>query len=106
MTGPEKRYFKVYTARLAPSTHANQQSLFDAIGAMAVYNEKALLHQFQDRRSVNHFTTTKHRLYDAVLRSLTAFHLENSIDARIARMLHQVELLHEYYTRASVQIEL
>lgn len=95
MTGPEKRYFKVYTARLAPSAHKNQQALFDAVGAMENYNEKALLRQFQGSRSVNHFTTTKHRLYDAVLRSLAAFHLENSIDARIGRMLHQVEVLHD-----------
>ncbi len=95
MTGPEKRYFKVYTARLAPSAHKNQQALFDAICAMETYDEKALLHQFQDSRSVNHFTTTKHRLYDAVLRSLTGFHLENSIDARLGRLLHQVEVLHD-----------
>ncbi|MBL7940241.1 MAG: hypothetical protein JNL43_12840 [Flavobacteriales bacterium] len=95
MTGPEKRYFKVFTARLAPGTSGDQHVLFDAIAAMTTYDEQALLEQLADRRSQKHFTTIKHRLYDAVLRSLSAFHVEGSIDARLARSMHQVEVLHD-----------
>ncbi len=95
MTGPEKRYFKVYTLRLAPGTSGDQHFLFDAIAAMATYDEQALLTQVSDRRSQKHFTTIKHRLYDAVLRSLSAFHAEGSVDARLGRLMHQVEVLHD-----------
>jgi len=95
MTGSEKRYFKVFTLRLAPGTSGDQHFLFDAIAAMTTYDEQALLEQVSDRRSQKHFTTIKHRLYDAVLRSLSAFHAEGSVDARLGRLMHQVEVLHD-----------
>jgi len=97
MTGSEKRYFKVYTSRQAPGSHREQQALFDAFAALQVYDEQFILGRFKGKRSLNQFTTIRHRLYDAVLRSLHAFHMENSIDARMARTMHQVEIL---YARA------
>ena len=95
MTGPEKRYFKVFTVRLAPGTSGDQHFLFDAIAAMTTYDEQALLEQLADRRSRKHFTTIKHRLYEAVLRSLSAFHAEGSVDARLGRLMRHVEVLHD-----------
>ncbi len=95
MTGPEKRYYKVFIGKLAPGAGRDQKALFDAIAAMETFDEASLLIRFQGQRSLGHFTTIKHRLYDAVLRSLAAFHTENSVDARLDRLLHQVDILHD-----------
>jgi len=94
MTRAEKRYFKLYTGRHMPGGRSNQQTLFDAIAAMRDYDEKALLDRFGKEAFTHRFAITKRRLYEAILRSLDAFHAEGSVDARLARLLHQVELLH------------
>jgi hypothetical protein len=39
MTPAEKRYFKLYASRHVKWGKGNQQLLFDAIGAMEVYDE-------------------------------------------------------------------
>lgn len=95
MTGPEKRYFKIHSAHRSSEAHTIQQNLFDTLANTAIYNEKAVLKKFQGASSLNHFTTTKHRLYEAVLKSLGAYHAERSIDARIAKLLSHVGVLHD-----------
>ncbi len=95
MTGPEKRYFKVQFGHRTPKGRNDRIALFDAIAAMEYFDLDALLARFDRKRSVGQFTTIKQRLYDAVLRSLSAYHAEHSIDARLARSLHHVEILHD-----------
>lgn len=95
MSRAEKRYFKLFTGRHMPYGHSNHQVLFDAIASMSEYDEAALLRQFQKEAFTNRFAITKRRLYEAILRSLDAFHAESSIHPRLHRMLHQVELLHQ-----------
>lgn len=95
MTRAERRYFKLFTGRHALEGQSNHQLLFDAIGAMEEYDEAALLEQFKDEAFTNRFSITKRRLYEAILRSLGAFHAESSVESRIHRILHQVELLYK-----------
>lgn len=93
MSPAEKRYFKLHIARHgADQGHA--QRLFDAIAAMERYSEEALIAQHQGAPYIRHFAITKRRLYESILHSLEAFHAESSVDARIHRLLHQVEILH------------
>lgn len=94
MTRAEKRYFKLYTSRHLVAGHSNQQALFDAISAMPTYDLKTLKEQFAGEPFMRRFSITKRRLYEAVLDSLDAFHAESSIDDKLRRMLHHVELLH------------
>ncbi|MEO8589544.1 MAG: hypothetical protein ABI432_09260 [Flavobacteriales bacterium] len=94
MTRAEKRYFKLFTGRHVLEGQSNQQVLFDAIGAMDEYDEPALLARFEHEAFTNRFAITKRRLYEAILRSLGAFHAESSVDSRLNRLLHQVELLY------------
>lgn len=93
MSPAEKRYYKLHAAR-----HGAEQGLahrlFDAIAAMDHYDEAALIEQHQGEPFTRHFAITKRRLYEAILHSLEAYHAESSVDARIHRLLHQVELLH------------
>lgn len=94
MDPAEKRYFKVYTSRHLVGGSSNHQILFDAIDAQDEYDEAALLRRFKKEAFTNRFAITKHRLYDTVLRSLDAYHAESSVDARLRRSLHHVEILH------------
>src|SRR5436190_8087617 len=95
MTRAEKRYFKLYTGRHVLEGQSNQQLLFDAIAAMDDYDESALLARFRHEAFTNRFAITKRRLYETILRSLGAFHAESSVDSRLSRLLHQVEILYK-----------
>ncbi|MDQ3100623.1 MAG: hypothetical protein M3R08_04495 [Bacteroidota bacterium] len=95
MSRAEKRYFKLFTGRHMLGGQSNHQLLFDAIAAMSDYDECALLAQFSSEAFTHRFAITKRRLYEAILKSLDAFHAESSVDARLHRMLHQMELLHQ-----------
>jgi hypothetical protein len=95
MSRAEKRYFKLYTSRHLVGGHSNHQTLFDAIAAMESYDEAALLQRFEGEAFTRRFPITKRRLYEAILASLDAFHADGSVDARLRRMLHQAELLHQ-----------
>ena len=93
MSRAEKRYFKLYTSRHVVAGHSNHQDLFDAIAAMSEYDEKALWKKFAGAAFLHRFSITKRRLYESVLNSLDAFHADSSIDDKLRRMLHHVELL-------------
>jgi hypothetical protein len=95
MSRAEKRYFTLYAKRNAQAGQSNHQLLFDAISAMEVYDEHALLERFKDAAFTHRFAITKRRLYETILRSLDAFHAEASLDARIHRGLHQVRILYD-----------
>lgn len=91
----EKRYFKVYTSRHLIEGHSNYHLLFDAIDAQEMYDEAAILKKYRKEAFTNRFAITKHRLYETVLRSLDAYHAESSVDARLRRALHHVEILYK-----------
>jgi hypothetical protein len=95
MSRAEKRYFKLYTSRHLVGGHSNHQTLFDAIAAMETYDEAVLLERFKGEAFTRRFPIAKRRLYEAILASLDAFHADSSVDARLRRMLHQAELLHQ-----------
>ncbi len=93
MTSMEKRYYKLHIGRKGPG--GGQHELFDAIAAMEEYDEIALLERFKDQPFTRHFAITKRRLYESILRSLDAFHADRSVDARMHRILQQVDLLYQ-----------
>lgn len=95
MSRAEKRYFTLHVKRNAVAGHSNHQLLFDAVASMDVYDEAALLKRFHGEPFTHRFAITKRRLYETVLRSLDAFHAENSLEARIHRGLHQVRILYD-----------
>jgi tetratricopeptide (TPR) repeat protein len=103
LTRSEKRYFKLHLARhTGASARSNHARLFDAIAAMETYDEAQLRERFTDDAFVRHFAITKRRLYEAILHSLDAFHMDSSVDARLRKLLHQTEILYErtLYTEA------
>lgn len=90
----EKRYFKVYTSKLAGKKN-NQQVLFDAIDSLETYDEDVLRKHLKNTTLVRSLATAKTRLYDAILRSLDAYHANSSIDAQLKRTLHCAEILYK-----------
>jgi len=94
MDRAEKRYFKLYAGRHSVAGQNNAQLLFDAIGTMEVYDESILLKKFKREAFAKHFAITKRRLYEQILQSLDAYHANSSADAKLHRLLHQVELLY------------
>jgi len=94
MTRAEKRYFKLHSGRHLSDGERKYHKLFDAIAAADVYDEAVILERFRTEAFTHRFAITKRRLYETVLDSLDAFHAEHSVDARMGRMLHQVQLLY------------
>lgn len=93
MTRAEKRYFKLYCTRHLAAGQGNHTELFDAIASMAEYDEQALRKQFANAAFMRRFPITKRRLYETILNSLDAFHAESSVDDKLRRLLHHVEVL-------------
>ncbi len=106
MTAAEKRYYKTNVARqVSEGNDALHNQLFDAISAMEHYDEALILERFKGTTIAHHLAMAKRRLYESVLRYLSAYHLEGSVDAKLYRALHQVEVLHGrtlYYDAAKV----
>jgi len=89
----EKRYFKLFAERHSGKSENNYHLLFKAIENQEVYDEESILNQFKGNPFVKHFSIAKNRLYHQVLRSLDAYHAEDSIDAELQRYLHYIEIL-------------
>ncbi len=94
MSKAEKRYFKVFSSRHVIGEESNYQILFDAIERMEEYDEEKLLKKFARKPFVRRFSITKNRLYNAVLRSLDAFHSQSSLEAQMRRQIHSAEILY------------
>ena len=93
MSRAEKRHFKLYTSRHLPGGRSSLQLLFDAVAAMPEYDPDALREKFAGQAFMRRFPITKRRLYEAVLESLDAFHAGSTVDDKVSRMLHHVEIL-------------
>ena len=95
LSKPEKRYFKIYSSRHTLGEKNNYQILFDAIDKQKSYDEDAIRKQFEHEAFVKKFSIAKSRLYDAILRSLDAYHANSSIEAQLKRLLHCAEILYK-----------
>jgi len=95
MSSAERRYFKLFIGRHAPEGGTNPQLLFDAIAGMDHYDESAIRTQFKHEAFIKHLAIAKRRLYETILRCLDVFHAESSVDARLNRSLHHVEILYQ-----------
>lgn len=95
MSRAERRYFKLFAERHMVGGQSLHSALFDVIAAQPVYDEQAIRSRFKGAAFLRRYTVTKHRLYDNVLASLEAFHANGSMEARMRRYLHRIELLHQ-----------
>ena len=94
MTKAEKRYFKIFSSRHILGDENNYRLLFAAIDKQEVYDEDRLVKKFSDKQFTHRFSISKNRLYNAILKSLDAFHSNSSVEAQLNRQIHSAEILY------------
>ncbi len=87
LTPPEKRYFKVYAQRHVKGEENNYVLLFNAIDKQDVYDEAKLLRKFKKNTFSKHFSSEKNYLYKLILKSMNAYDLDKSIEAKIRELI-------------------
>ncbi len=100
----EKRFFKVFSSRHVLKGQNNYVSLFDAIEAQEVYDEEAIILQFEGEKMLNRFSVAKAYLYDLIVKAMGVYHAQSSVDNQIFELLRHVSFLHEkcLYEQASL----
>lgn len=93
LTKSEKRYFKVISSRHTIGEENNYIKLFDFIENLDEYNEEQLFEHFKGENFLNKFSITKKRLYESIMKALSSYHANSSIDAQIHRLIHSAEIL-------------
>jgi len=110
LTRQEKRYFKLFASRNMIKDNNNYIKLFDAIEkqkqvatATPRYDEKQIRESFANERFINNLPVTKFFLHKLILKSLRAYHAENSIDLQLKELLAYTEILYQkaLYTQCS-----
>ena len=91
----EKRYFKRYALINGMKKKNNYLRLFKAMERMKGYDEKKLKIKFRGETFTKQIHVTKVYLYKIILRSMRAFHAENSTASGIRGMLSDVAFLHQ-----------
>ena len=91
----EKRYFKLNALRNNAKEQNVSIKLFDAIDDQRIYDEKAIRTLFSKESFVKRLNTAKQNLYEMILKSIDTFHTNNSVEARLRKDLHCIELLYE-----------
>ncbi|MEM9917576.1 MAG: hypothetical protein AAF990_05735 [Bacteroidota bacterium] len=102
LSGPEKRYFKLFVRSNKSDKDNKYIQLFDAIDAQASYDDEALRHQIYDGQPIQSrkFSELKSYLYELILKSLQSYDEKSSVDYRLKSALQSIKAL---YKRAHYQ---
>ncbi len=93
LTKSEKRFFKLSSSLQAGEK--NYLKIFDAIDKQQVYEEADIKKQFAGERFVNHFPSEKNHLYKLILKSLRAYHADNSVSSLLKQEIKNIEILYK-----------
>lgn len=96
MSKQEKRYFRIFSSRHSTEKN-NYYTLYQVIERQKEYDEDAIIKLLKEHQFVNRLSIAKTRLYDQILRSLSSFHAQKSIDSDLFFTLQSIEIL---YTKA------
>lgn len=89
----EKRFFKLSSSLQAGEK--NYLKIFDAIDKQKEYNEEAIKEYFKDEVFVKHFPSEKNHLYKLILKSLRAYHSDNSVSSILKQEIKNIEILYK-----------
>ncbi|MFM1931913.1 MAG: hypothetical protein RL226_1216 [Bacteroidota bacterium] len=92
LTKSEKRFFKLSSS--LQTGDKNYLKIFDAIDKQEDYNEEALKHQFRNETFIKHFPSEKNHLYKLILKSLRAYHADNSVSSQLKQEIKNIEILY------------
>jgi hypothetical protein len=94
LTGPEKRYFKIFAQRHVIGEQNNYLKLFDAIESQEEYDEDLLQKKFKKEKFAKQLHRIKNYLYDLILKSLAEFHKAKTISSELRHKIEMVEILY------------
>lgn len=89
----EKRFFKLSSS--LQSGDKNYLKIFDAIDKQDDYDEEIIKHQFKGEIFIKHFPSEKNHLYKLILKSLRAYHADNSISSILKQEIKNIEILYK-----------
>ena len=89
----EKRFFKL--ASTLQSGDKNYIRLFDAIEKQKQYDDEAIKEMFKGETFIKHLPSEKNHLNKLILKSLRAYHADNSVSAQLAEEIKNIEILYE-----------
>lgn len=93
LTKSEKRFFKLSSS--LQSGEKNYVKIFDAIDKQSEYDEEEIKAQFANERFIKHLPSEKNHLYRTILKSLRAFHADNSVSGILKQELKNIEILYK-----------
>jgi hypothetical protein len=96
MSKQEKRYFRIFSSRHSNEKN-NYYTLYQVIDRQQEYDEEAIIKLLKAHHFVKRLSIAKTRLYDQILKSLSSFHAQKSIDSDLFFTLQSIEIL---YSRA------
>lgn len=96
LSGPEKRYFKLYAKNTSGDRSSKYLQLFDAIDRQKVYDDEALIKSIYANEKIQSrkYSELKAYLYDLILKGLQGYDENSSVDFRLKGMLQSVRVLY------------
>lgn len=92
LTKSEKRFFKLTSS--LQTGEKNYLKIFDAIDKQTEYDESAIKYQFRNETFIKHFPSEKNHLYKLILKSLRAYHADNSVSSILKQEIKNIEILY------------
>lgn len=107
MSKSEKRYFKVIASQHTVKDKNKYVLLFDLVNKQKEYDEKAVKASITDKMLKKNFAVEKNYLYNFLLKTLTSFHSQKSLNAKASNSLYTIRLLTSkaLYNQSSKLIE-
>lgn len=93
LTKSEKRFFKLTSS--LQSGEKNYLKIFEAIDKQSEYDEEIIKAQFKGETFVKHFPSEKNHLYKLILKSLRAYHADNSVSSVLKQEIKNIEILYK-----------
>ncbi len=93
LTKSEKRFFKLSSS--LQSGEKNYLKIFDAVDKQKVYAEADIKKQFKNEKFIKHFPSEKNHLYKLILKSLRAYHADNTISSILKQEIKNIEILYK-----------
>ena len=99
----EKRFFKVFSSRHVIGNENDYVKLFDLIQGMDIYDEDLVV----KAKFIKNSSAEKNYLYRLVLKSLNAYHAQNSFRTKVYDYLISIEVLFQkgLYSQAAPLVE-
>ncbi|MEO8513499.1 MAG: hypothetical protein ABI543_08070 [Ignavibacteria bacterium] len=94
MSKSEKRYFKLHAGVHTIGEKNVYMKLFGEIDKMKIYDEKILRDKFKGEKFTKNLFSSKKYLLDLILKILSSYYQESSIDFKLTSMLDKMEILY------------